>query len=224
MGTIKAHEVISRAQRVLQDTAGVRWPLEHELLTWLNDGQREVVMLKPNAHVVSKSIALQPGTRQDLPDECLQLLYVLRNMGEQGRTPGRAIRLAMREMLDAQMPNWHMARPDTEVKHYIYSPLDPKRYYVYPPQPEQHGKTHYVEAVYSVTPPNIDLQDRITLDDVYVGALVDYILYRAYSKDAEHASDQGRAEAHRNAFTQALMAKAAAEVGVNPARSLKPIN
>lgn len=225
MGTIKAHEVIARAQQVLQDTSGVRWPVEHELLTWLNDGQREVVMLKPNAYVVSRSVALRPGTRQDLPADCLQLLYVVRNMGERGNTPGRAIRLAMREMLDAQMPNWHTARPAAEVKHYIYSPLDSKHYYVYPPQPElQGGVAHYVEAVYSVTPPDVKLQERIALDDVYQGMLVDYILYRAYSKDAEHASDQGRAEAHRNAFVQALTAKAAAEVGANPARNLKPIN
>lgn len=49
MGTIIARTVIEKVQTILQDKTGVRWPAEDELLGWLNDGQREVVIFKPNA-------------------------------------------------------------------------------------------------------------------------------------------------------------------------------
>lgn len=214
MGTIIARAVIEKAQIILQDTTGVRWPSDTELLGWLNDGQREVMVFKPNTNVKNIAIKLATGTKQSLPSDGVQLIDVVRNMGTDGQTPGRAIRIALREILDAQVPNWHSSTAAAEAKHYMYSVLDPKNFYVYPPQPS--SGQGYVELVYGATPADATINGAITLDDIYHNVLVDYILYRAYSKDTEYAADQNRAAAHQNAYIASLTGKAKMEGAVNP--------
>ena len=214
MGTILASTVIGKAQIILQDTTGVRWPSDTELLGWLNDGQREVMVFKPNANVKNIAIKLAGGTKQALPTDGVQLIDVVRNMGTDGQTPGRAIRIVMREILDAQVPDWHSSTPNATTKHYMYSVLDPKNFYVYPPQPA--SNQGYAELVYGAVPADATINGAISIDDIYQNVLIDYILYRAYSKDTEYAADEGRAGKHQAAYIASLTGKAKAEIGVNP--------
>lgn len=220
MSTITVQAVIDKTQVILQDTTGIRWP-DNELLDWLNDGQREIVLYKPNAFIKNVAVKLAAGTKQGLPADGVQLIDVVRNMGSGGSTPGRAIRITMREVLDAQLPDWHLETASSSVKHYMYSLLDPKNYYVYPPQPA--AGQGYVEIVYGASPTDAIIGGTITLDDIYQNVLVDYILYRAYSKDAEYAADQTRAGQHQQAYIAALAGKTQVEVGVNP-NSMAPAN
>lgn len=212
MANLTTASLIAKAQTILQDTTGIRWP-EPELLGWLNDGQREIVLYKPNAYVVNESVALIAGTKQALPTAGVQLIDVVRNMGvSPGTTPGNAIRITMREILDSQVPGWHSTTPSAVVKHYCYSLLDPKYYYVYPPQPS--SGMGYVEIVYGASP--ADATTTITIDDIYMTVLIDYMLYRAYSKDTEFAADTNRAIAHQQAYMTALVGKGKVEAGFNP--------
>lgn len=213
MATVTASSVIAKAQTILQDTTGVRWP-ENELLGWLNDGQREIVLYKPNAFVKNTAVRLAAGTKQALPADGVQLIDVVRNMGTDGLTPGRSIRITMREVLDSQLPDWHATTPSSQVKHYMYTMLDPKNFYVYPPQPAV--SQGYVELIYGASPTDATISSVITIDDIYQTVLVDYVLYRAYSKDTEYAADVNRAAAHQNAYLAALGGKAKVEAAVNP--------
>lgn len=218
MATVTVASVIDKTQVILQDTTGIRWP-DEELLGWLNDGQREIVLYKPNTFVRNTSVRLSTGTKQGLPADGVQLIDVVRNMGTNGSTAGRAIRITMREILDSQIPNWHTETPDNEVKHYMYSMLDPKNFYVYPPN----TGNGYVELVYGAAPTDATLNSTITLDDIYQTILVDYILYRAYSKDTEFAADVNRASSHQQAYLTALTGKAKVEIGANP-NAMAPAN
>ena len=47
-GTITAANLLLRIRDTLQDTTGVRW-LDAELLRYMNDVQREIVNLRPEA-------------------------------------------------------------------------------------------------------------------------------------------------------------------------------
>ena len=134
MGTITSLSVIVKAQKVLQDATGIRWD-NAELLGWLNSAQREIVLYKPNANATGKAVKLAAGTRQALPTDGVQLIDVVRNMGTSGTTPGRAVRQIERETLDAVNPDWHASSASATAKHFIYNILDPKAFYVYPPQP-----------------------------------------------------------------------------------------
>lgn len=220
MATITVSSVVSRVATLLQDATNIRWP-QAELLDYLNDGQREIVLYKPNAFVKNSSVKLITGTKQTIPADGVQLIDVVRNLGTSGTTPGKAVRITMREILDAQLPDWHTITGTSEVRHYMYSPLDPKTFYVYPPQPA--ANQGYVELIYGAAPTDATLVSVITIDDIYQTVLVDYMMYRAYSKDSEYSADANRAQSHQAAYIASLTGKARSEIGANP-NSMAPAN
>lgn len=221
MGTITADKLYARAQRILQDTTSIRWPTS-ELLDWLDDGMLEVTLLRPEASITNSTIAMTANsTKQTLPAAALQLIKVTRNMGAAGSTPGAAIRLVSMDILDSQNPNWHTDTAAAAVKHYMFDPRDPKTFYVYP----QPNSTYHLEVVYSSAPtkvtrsgaaPNETSTSAISVDDIYANALLDYMLYRAYSKDATFAQNSQLAVAHYAAFQNSLGVKTQNEMVRNP--------
>lgn len=205
MATVTVEAILLRAAVLLQDATNIRWP-KLELLDWLNDGQREIVLKKPNAYVKNTALNLMSGSKQTIPGDGVQLLNIVRNL------PGNAIRIVDIEILDSQAPNWHMQPPQQQVIHYCYDERDLKSFYVYPPN----NGAGVVELVYSAAPPNAQLTGVIAIDDIYLSALVDYVMYRAYGKDAEFAADPQRANNHYIAFSNALGGKMQLEAGFDP--------
>ncbi len=213
MGTILASNIIGKAQVVLNDLLGVRWTSD-ELLGYLNEGQRALVNYKSNAYVRVRPVQLVPGTLQTLPADAIQLFDIVRNLGVNGATPGRAIRLTKRETLDAQVPNWHSAPASSESRHYMYAEASPRFFMVYPPQPTT--APGYVEVVYGALPPDVALGAPIAVDDVFENPLLDFVLARAWMKDTEFGADGTRSAAHMQAFVAALTGKAKNEAGASP--------
>ena len=78
--SVTVQSVIDRVQAVLQDTTGVRWPVTAELVLWVNDAQREIALLKPDASAVNTTVTLAAGTKQEIPSAGNRLLKVIRNM------------------------------------------------------------------------------------------------------------------------------------------------
>ncbi len=211
---VQARDVLSRAQKQLQDDTGVRWPLP-ELAMWLNDGARECAIHKPSSTARSVVLDLVQGTRQEIPVGDLQLMRVIRNLGaastDANRVGGRAVRLVNRDVLDTQLPEWHSAEAHAfvpQVKHFVFDEADPRAFYVYP----GNSGTGKVEALVSHAPEpipetGVELSSYtapIPLPDVYSNALLDYVLYRAYSKDASFAENAERASRHFQAFASTL--------------------
>ena len=219
--------IVNRATALLQDATNVRWP-EAELVNWLNDGQREIVLIRPDASVTNAPMILTANsTRQTLPAAGIRLLDVVRNMGIDGLTPGNVVRLVTREVLDAQIPTWHVDAGQAAIKHFCNDPRDPKHFYVYP---RPHATTVVqVEVLYSSAPadcalPSVTPTAVITLDDVYGNALLDYVLYRAYIKDAEYAANVQRAEGHYGSFAASLGIKLKTDMATAPQAFSAPFN
>lgn len=220
MGTVTAQTIIDKASVQLIDLANVRWT-RSELLAWLNDGMRQIVLIQPSASSTTVSKKLDAGTRQSLPTGGWLLLQMYRNMGTTGTTPGRAIRIVSRELLDNFNPNWHTATAAAEVRNYIYDTQDQTAFYVYPPN----TGTQYVELNYSAQPTNLTSESEvIPIFDIYQSALVDYILYRACSKDAEYAPGLQLAQGYLSTFVAAVGGKAQTEVSNDPVQALNPRN
>ena len=215
MGTITAQVIIDKAQIVLQDTTAVRWP-EAELLGWLNDAQRAICAVLPELNAITGNITLVLGTRQSLPTGApagITLLKIMRNMGVGGATAGAAMRKVPQELLDSQVPNWHDAAAATALlKHYVYDLRAPKIFYVYPAS----VANNTVEALYTAAPLDIAIGAAITIDDTYANPLMDYILYRAYSKDLELAGNDTRAKDSMGTFIAFLGAKKSVDVANAP--------
>jgi hypothetical protein len=216
MSTILAGALIDRVAVLLQDSTNVRWP-RPELLNWLNDGERETVLHKPNAYIKNVPVALVLGSKQTLPVDAVSLIDIPRNVN------GAAVRVVSREILDAQSPGWHTMQPAAAIKHYMYNPLDPKTFYVYPPATTTPAAIS-VDLVYAASPADVAENAPILVDDVYATALVNYIMYRAYSKDAEYAANAALATAYYGQFMTLLGAKVAAEQVTAPAQALGGFN
>lgn len=214
MATTSA-SVIERALETLNDdtTTPVRWT-KAKLLTWLNDGQRQIVKYKPDANVLTAAVQLAAGTKQALPAGGLQLVDITRNMGSDGSKPGRAIRKIGKAVLDSERPDWHSDAPKPVVQHYVFDIRNPKVFFVWPPQPV--SNTHYIEEVYSATPPDATLGGNITIDDIYATDLYHYILHCAYSKDAEHAANAGLSDKYLTLFAQGIGKMDQAEANNQP--------
>ncbi|MCG5537862.1 DUF6682 family protein [Halorhodospira sp. 9622] len=181
MPTVTAEMILNRAARTLHDDTGVRWTPE-DLLTYLSDAQREIVMLKPAANAINDVVALTPGTRQRLPSDGMTLIDVVRNMGSNGDTPGRAVRSVRRYILDATRPDWHTEPTSAEVKHFMFDDRDPKTFYVTPGQPDP---ASYLEIVYAASPAEVtSTQQAIGLDDVFQTPIFYYVMSRAHAKSS----------------------------------------
>lgn len=212
MPTITAQSIIDRAELLLHDNTNVRWTAA-ELLNWLNEAQREIVLLKPDAYAINESKLLTTGTKQTIPASGTVLIDVLRNMGTGGTTAGNVIRLLDRRVLDDQIPGWHAASQVASVDHYVFDVRDPKTFYVYPPS----NGTGYVEIIYAKAPSEVAaIGNTITLDDIYSPALLNYIMYRGYSKDADYAENAQRAMTARSEFLQLLGRQDLMEAAFNP--------
>lgn len=230
--TVNAKALLDRARRIIQDETNVRWPLP-ELRLWLNDALREIGLIKPTAYSTSAIITLSQGTLQRLPDAYTSVMRIVRNLKSSTDSPregGAAIRTVDREILDAQSPFWHDAvrvKYQKVVKNAAFESADPRAFYVYP----GNDGTGIVEAIVSKIPtavpaPGSNVDDinsyDVTIDihDIYSNVLLDYMLYRAYSKDSQYAGSAQRAQLYYASFTNALGAKVANETAFNP--NVKP--
>jgi hypothetical protein len=207
---LTAANVITRAQDLIQDTTGVRWP-EAELLRYLNDGRREVCIARPDLYSVSSVQSLAAGTKQAIPADGSRFLDAIRNISVDN-APGRAVRIVEREVLDAQLPDWHSSTTGA-TKHFMFDERTPRVFYVYPPA----AAGQKLEIAYAQNPVEItNTSTELTNEDVYAGALVDYVCYRAFSKDAEYAGNAQRAGLHYAQFTSLLMGGGALNTYVSP--------
>jgi len=219
-GTITGANLLLRIEDTLQDTTNVRWS-EAELLRYINDAQREIVNLRPDASADHANVQLSTGTEQAIPDVGLRLIKVVRNMSAAGgsATGKRTIRIVEQEILDTLEPDWHdptvtgEAAHTTTVKHYVFDEDDPRKYYVYPGV----AGNAYVEIVFSRTPTDLaNTSATLYIDDIYANAVIDYALYRAYMKDAEFAGNAQRASSHYQLFVGSVTQGGQVQVMTSP--------
>ena len=216
---VTVQSVIDRVQTVLQDTTGVRWPVVAELVLWINDAQREVALLKPDSSAANDTVTLSAGTKQSIPSGGNRLLKAVRNMSAASSGTGkRSVRLVDREVLDAQTPDWHDpsvtgdAAHTTIVKHYIYDEANSRNFYVYPGV----AGNAYLEIIYSANPVTVAQSGSLSIPDIYANAIMNYVLYMAYMKDAEYAGNAQRASSHFQIFTAAVTGKGQIDAITNP--------
>ena len=213
-----AATVLKRASTILQDDDAVRWT-PPELCAYLNDGLIELASIKPNAKTATVTLSLVAGTRQTLPAIYTMLCDVTRNVA------GKAIRrLLNRTLMDAQIPGWQTTEVlpfAAQVSNVIRDLLDPRSFYVVP----GNNGAGQVEAIVGQIPAPVPLpvnsmdMDAYTtpvdVPDIYQNALVDFVLYRAFSKDSGNPGAAQRAVAHFQQFTNAVNGFAASEAAMS---------
>ena len=238
MGTITVGAINQRAIYMLQDVGintstsrgvgadaragssiqsmNVRWTVP-ELLMWISDAQRAIVQLKPNSYNVVEPVPLVPGVRQVLPATDWLLLTVNANMI--GTDYGRAVILSTVDEMNRQYPNWRADKKNKQVNTYMFDITDQKAFYVWPPN----DGTGMVECNISRSPPEVtDLASVISLDDIFVPNITDYVCMRAAMKDAEFGPGLNYAQVFMGTFMSMLTGKDGAEKETNPTVDLPP--
>lgn len=222
MATVKVVDIIRRVEFILQDT-NVRWP-RLELQSWINEAYLAITLLRPDASSKSGAFTCVEGTRQNITASfatALRLLDVTRNLTTS--SDKKVIRAVQRPVLDDQRPAWHTETPTENIQHFTFDPRQPKEFFVYPPA----SAGAEIEVVYTDAPETHSLSEAdldpatgsaevIKLDDTYMTPIIDWVLYRAYSKDAEYGANEARAAAAYQSFNAAVNVKSQTDSAANP--------
>lgn len=176
---MKAGEVMALFSDAVGDPTQTTWTQENALL-YLNQALLWCAMLRPESTVKTTILDLVAGTKQTLPADCLQLVTCYRNVDADGLPIGSTIRLVDRVALDAVQSAWHYANPSRNVDEYFVDERTPSLFWT---NPLMNGVR--VEIAYSCSPePITDSEQLIPLLDSYLPAVLEYMLYRALTRDS----------------------------------------
>lgn len=219
MATLTVGSVVDRVARLLYDQTNIKWS-RSELLEHINAAQRVVALASPTTGSTISVVQLVAGSRQVIPVNGWLLLDVIRNMGVNGITPGRAVRVISRRLLESYNPNWQSTTPSSITQSYWFDPQDQTGYFVYPPS----DGTGHLEINYSSAPDTLTSESQtMTLPDVADAAVINFVCFRALSKVSEFGNPQ-LAAGYLEAFNQLLGAKYTAEQANNPNLGLMPFS
>lgn len=204
-----AADLIVAVSRLLNDAEPgyehIRWT-RADLLEYLNDAQKQVYLYRPELYAQTDVFALVPGARQGpLPDGC-QLQKIIGSVGDVGRARKVDDGL-LQAFADTGCAPVNVS-DDYRVRGYSFTPQDPMSFFVDPPVPDD-GRSYTVALVCQQAPEAITLaqlddadprNDRLVTPARMHNALVEWVLYRAYSVDMESAQSFAKQEAHRQHF------------------------
>lgn len=195
---IPVDAIFKRASFILNDEGFVRWT-EAELIDWLNDCAAAIIIRRPAAFAQVANFTLVAGTKQQLSPEMVQLLDVVRNI-KAGGLPGRPVGMVDRKLLDDADPDWHSTKPSATISNYTHDLRSPRTFYVYPPA----SAGQLIEILAAALPAAVtSVTDQFGIGAEYIEAIVNYLCYRAMSKDSEYGNGT-MASAYYSAFQDSL--------------------
>lgn len=198
-----AQDFVQRFMDAALDQDNTRWKAP-EVIRYANDGQRDIAIYRPDAFTVSGLLDTVAGTKQTLPEGATKLLRTVRNGAN-----GKVVKIVPHDVLDATVSAWHSAAQSAVVKNVTYDERLPREYYCYPPS-DGNAK---IEAVWCVEPTDIPAPTGNTKDTctgsvsvraLFVNALLDYVLYRAYAKDAGIPGNFDKAKLRYSMYAAAM--------------------
>jgi len=199
-------QTITDAARELQDEAHVRWT-RPELLDYFNAAQRAFAEYRPDQMAQERELTLIAGWRQVLPDDALALIDISNN----ANAVAKRITKTDVWVLDAVAGGWRGVGQARELLHFMHDMRQPQEFLVYPPA--QAGTK--VRAVVAMAAVEVAAESGTPSVPVrWMDAMRHFMLFRAWSKDAEFGGNANLAAAHLQLFHNALgvQAKAANEV------------
>lgn len=216
MAATKLTDLLKQVRNTMIDAGAVRWTWL-ELQEWVNAAYREIAAKRPDSCSYAIAFNCVAGVRQDLLKQLPQtqrLLEVTRNTAADSRKG--VVALVDRQALGAVRPFWPSEDETLDIQNYMYDPRLPTEFMVYPPaKAGAQLEVLYVQlpVMHSLTEQQLagGASDTIRLDDCYVNAIMDYVLFRAFTKDAGAQGDAQRAMAHFQSFQSSMGDKSAAD-------------
>jgi hypothetical protein len=177
-------DIIIGARPILNDTDPVTpRQTDVELLKYVNDGLREMVPLQPTLFSTIGDMVCDPDSCEQAITfvDAAALLEVLCIHEGEALTPFDMMAMG------AFNPGWR-TDPGGPARQWTRFANDPLRFYLYPKAP---ATLQVIDVRYARIPAAYALADVITEIPVTLQpALIDYVVYRAESKDDEHVLSQ----------------------------------
>jgi len=221
-----AQTIITEVRRIIHDeSATFRWS-DIELIDYLNAGTRQTVILLPEANMVETIVDTLTSrvSRQSLPTGGIKFSKAARNYAADGTTPQGSLRFVEKDALDTFEPTWEYVSGKVDganyFEHFCHDSNEPTVYYLYP-APAADNK--FVAVVYSAIPTALTVVgDAFPMDDTYINATVQYMIYRALTKESrETMPDAFQKDLWQN-YLVALGLKKQADDSVDPSNNRAP--
>lgn len=206
--TFPAQPLLLAASTVLQDPDRIRWT-EPELVDYLNAGIKALITARPDTSSKKAPFTPEKGARQTIPVEAVAFIDII------GNTSGtqRAITKVDMALLNAFSRDWQSGRQYPVARHFMFDPRDPRTFYLEPPS----NGAGRIDLLYSVFPADLsDGTGDVQLSTQWANALLNYVLGRAYAKDAEYGGNATAAAAYMGAFANEIGAQLQSSTAVAP--------
>lgn len=177
-------QIIQQARYIVNDVGSItaQRQTDDELLLYLNDGLREMVSLLPKTFSKIGPHVCTGGARQKI-----STTTALRLLDAISANNGGSMRRFDRQTLDLFNPDWRVLTPRGVPKEWSDITDDPLSFDVYPPA--EVGTV--IDVQYVAVPVAFPIDQPIdNVPATLFPALVDYVVYRAESKDDEHVLNQ----------------------------------
>lgn len=219
---ITAAAVLTRARTILQDATGVRWPLS-ELFDWINDATTEMINVRPELGTDPLVIDLVAGSKQAVPDDVERIVRYICNV-DVNDVRGLDVTIASQTLIEAIDPAWRSSVPQSGlVQHILILDEDDSAFEVIPPNT---GNGHIevlalkfpAALALPASPADIVSYEAVDLplSEPHLNAYIEYVLARAYSKDAALPAAAARAASHTAAFMAAMGIQTQSDAATNP--------
>tara|TARA_R110000868_G_scaffold57972_1_gene178828 strand:- start:2021 stop:2617 length:597 start_codon:yes stop_codon:yes gene_type:complete len=185
--------IISVARSIINDVDPTLYrQADSELLGYFNDGMQEISVLVPSVFSSIGDLTCTVGSVEQTVtfNSAQAIIDILCIHGSTAITPFDW------DIMNRFNPGW---RTDTAgpAKQWVRKQGDPLRFFIYPQSP---STAQVIDVMYVRNPIVLALTDTITeIPAGYYPALVDYIVYRAESKDDESVVSQ-RSAGHYQTF------------------------
>jgi len=217
---MKKETVLTRIERLIDDV-GNRHLSDAKIINYMQEIERLIVVLKPNAFAQTETFTCVAGVRQVLTStNCtyvpVHLLDIHYNFGTATTSRGKQIVALSRDILYDRNPDW-MASTATKTIRYVDHDVDePLVFWNYPPLSAT--STYNIKLTYSALTATLNTAtttQTLSLGDEYRDALIEGMLWKIYEhEDIGGENSLQRAEYHYKRFMELLGVKSEAEKAV----------
>lgn len=211
--------VLKNAARTLQDLGAVRWKTSH-LVGYLNEGQLEINVQRPDATSSRVTVDLVAGAKQTAPATASKWLDVYAN--DTAGSKLAVTQLTDRRHLDAAEPGWRGAAGSAVIYHFWFDERDPTLIEVYPPA----TSAAKLDALLSLKPTVVtepadsvmpaDVSGNIFVPDEFSNVLRDFVIFRALSMETEQSLNIQAAQLYEGRYKAGMGIEIQATVAASP--------
>ena len=205
--TVAVGPLLDSVSVTLLDTARRSWPLDSDLVPWLNEALAATAALKPDMYTVQEFVTLAAGISQVVPAAGVALLDIIQNAS------GEIVTQVDNGLLDEANRFWPAATRETRVQHYSADPRDPRRFNVTPPN----DGAGSVQILYGAVPDPVtgSSGEDLPISPNFAPILSVYVLGKAYAKNSKK-QDLAKSSAYMNQWGSMVGLKSKGQVAVAP--------